>query len=116
MTTDKKDTLYIDTDGRLKSNTKMPEDTRNLGSKRNPGPFNCYADALPDEPMFILLARDPYAPILVRRWAEWAEINSKDPVKVEMARETAREMEEWRLKHKREDWQSPARFARRKED
>lgn len=116
MADEKRDTLYIDTDGRLKTTAKMPLDTRYMGSKRNPGPFDCYADALPDEPMFVLLARDPYAPILVRRWAEWAEINSKDPVKVAVARATAREMEEWRSKHKREDWKPPARFARRKED
>jgi hypothetical protein len=29
----------------------------------------CYDAALPDEPMFTLLARDPFAPELVRRWA-----------------------------------------------
>lgn len=111
-----RDTLYIDTDGRLKSTTKMPLDIKNLGSKRNPGPFNCYEDALPDEPMFVLLARDPYAPTLVRNWAAWAQINSKDPIKVQIARTTADEMVAWRAKHKREDWQSPARFARRKDD
>ncbi|MCK1676597.1 hypothetical protein [Bradyrhizobium sp. 150] len=40
-----------------------------MGSKTNPGQFDCYANALPDEPMFILLARDPMAPALVQMWA-----------------------------------------------
>jgi hypothetical protein len=30
-----------------------------MGTKSNPGPFDCYAKAEPDEPMFVLLARDP---------------------------------------------------------
>lgn len=30
-----------------------------MGTKSNPTQFDCYANALPDEPMFILLARDP---------------------------------------------------------
>lgn len=41
-----------------------------MGTKQNPGPFDCYAKAKPDEPMFVLLARDPLAPEIVRRWAE----------------------------------------------
>jgi hypothetical protein len=40
-----------------------------MGSKNEPGQFDCYANALPDEPMFILLARDPWAPDLVEEWA-----------------------------------------------
>ena len=40
-----------------------------MGSKNNPGQFDCYANAEPDEPMFILLGRDKSAPSLVRAWA-----------------------------------------------
>jgi len=40
-----------------------------MGTKSNPGKFDCYANALPDEPMFVLLARDPSASDLVRAWA-----------------------------------------------
>lgn len=29
-----------------------------MGTKNNPGAFDCYANAEPDEPMFVLLARD----------------------------------------------------------
>lgn len=41
-----------------------------MGTKNIPGKFDCYANALPDEPMFILLARDPKAPDSVQLWAE----------------------------------------------
>lgn len=40
-----------------------------MGSKTNPGEFDCYGTALPDEPMFVLLARDEFAPDLVELWA-----------------------------------------------
>lgn len=40
-----------------------------MGSKINPGQFDCYAAALLDEPMFILLARDQSAPEMLRQWA-----------------------------------------------
>jgi hypothetical protein len=40
-----------------------------MGSKDQPGEFDCYANAQQDEPMFILLARDASAPDLVEAWA-----------------------------------------------
>ena len=40
-----------------------------MGTKNNPGAFDCYANAEPDEPMFVLLGRDPLAPLLVMMWA-----------------------------------------------
>lgn len=40
-----------------------------MGTKNNPAPYDCYANAEPDEPMFILLARDSRAAILVDLWA-----------------------------------------------
>jgi hypothetical protein len=40
-----------------------------MGTKEKPGQFDCYELALPDEPMFILLARDPSAPATVEAWA-----------------------------------------------
>ena len=40
-----------------------------MGSKSTPGRFDCYANALPDEPMFVLLARDPDFFRLVHEWA-----------------------------------------------
>lgn len=41
-----------------------------MGTKQIPGQFDCYANALDDEPMFVLLARDELAPGAVRDWAE----------------------------------------------
>ena len=40
-----------------------------MGTKNNPGKFDCYTNALPDEPMFILLGRDADAAKAVREWA-----------------------------------------------
>lgn len=40
-----------------------------MSTKENPGAFDCYAKALPDEPMFVLLARDPDFQRFVREWA-----------------------------------------------
>lgn len=41
-----------------------------MGTKNNPGNFDCYHNAEPDEPMFVLLARDPLAPFLTSIWAK----------------------------------------------
>lgn len=41
-----------------------------MGTKNDPGQFDCYANALPDEPMFVLLARDPDFCRLVNKWAQ----------------------------------------------
>lgn len=40
-----------------------------MGTKNNPGKFDCYAHAEPDEPMFVLLGRDPVAGVVVSLWA-----------------------------------------------
>lgn len=40
-----------------------------MGTKSNPLPGDCYSRALPDEPLFTLLARDPTAPACVAFWA-----------------------------------------------
>lgn len=39
-----------------------------MGTKLKPGKFDCYSHAASDEPMFILLARDISAPIIVLLW------------------------------------------------
>ena len=40
-----------------------------MGTKADPGRFDCYAAAAPDEPLFVLLPRDPLAPFLVSIWS-----------------------------------------------
>lgn len=74
-----------------------------MGTKNNPGVYDCYANAEPDEPMFILLARDSTAPGRVEGWANRRErmiqLGSKpesDRPMVEEARECARAMRAWR--------------------
>lgn len=40
-----------------------------MATKNNPGRYDCYANADPDEPLFVLLARDPSAEFFVAAWA-----------------------------------------------
>jgi hypothetical protein len=40
-----------------------------MGTKNDPGDYDCHAKALPDEPKFTLLARDPDFHRLVMKWA-----------------------------------------------
>lgn len=72
-----------------------------MGTKNNPGAFDCYANADPDEPMFILLARDKHAPALVWIWAALRELDSEDPAKVQEARECVVAMMTWAVDHGR---------------
>lgn len=74
-----------------------------MGTKSNPTAYDCYAKALPDEPMFVLLARDPSAPTLVRDWARDREHEvyadtrpESDLAMVREALECAHAMEAWR--------------------
>jgi hypothetical protein len=66
-----------------------------MGTKLNPGSYDCYAKAAPDEPMFILLARDPLAPILVELWASIKEMNGENKSKVDEALNCASSMRVW---------------------
>ncbi len=66
-----------------------------MGTKNNPGKFDCYESALPDEPMFVLLARDPHASLLVDLWADLRELHAGNPSKVAEARECALTMREY---------------------
>lgn len=70
-----------------------------MGTKRQPGQFDCYSKAEPDEPLFTLLARDPLAPILVQLWADMRAMHCGNPEKIQEAVEVATRMEEWREAH-----------------
>lgn len=71
-----------------------------MGTKNNPGSFDCYHAAEDDEPMFILLARDPFAPALVRLWAGLREtLDIGNPEKVFEALQCAEDMEHWASDH-----------------
>ena len=72
-----------------------------MGTKNNPSKFDCYEKAAPDEPMFILLARDKTAPTVVRIWANIRGFYSRkdnDTLKVKEAKLCAKAMERWRKK------------------
>lgn len=69
-----------------------------MGTKETPGDFDCYANALPDEPMFVLLARDGKAPRAVMQWAR-SRLVAHGGVPDEKYREAvacADAMDEWR--------------------
>lgn len=68
-----------------------------MGTKNNPGNYDCYANAEPDEPMFVLLARDVRAPYVVEAWCALAEMKGSDPKKIAEARRCADEMRIWRV-------------------
>lgn len=73
-----------------------------MGTKNNPGEFDCYANADPDEPMFVLLGRDPDAVILVRLWA-LLRAHRNDPddeTKIKEAIACSDAMALWNLEHK----------------
>ncbi len=41
-----------------------------MATKRDPGPFDCYAKLAPDEPYFLLRSTDELSPDLVESWAD----------------------------------------------
>ena len=74
-----------------------------MGTKNNPGAFDCYHVAGDNEPMFILLARDPLAPQLVMDWALRRERTRGPSSKVDEARACAHAMEAWALAERHTD-------------
>lgn len=72
-----------------------------MGTKNQPGKYDCYQNAEPDEPMFVLLARDPLAPWLVRIWA-WSRTLMEGPsLKTDEAFRCAQWMRTWREEKRR---------------
>lgn len=74
-----------------------------MGTKNNPGKWDCYHKAHPDEPMFVLLGRDRAAPQLVREWMSIHQaLGDTEQEKMKEAYFCALEMERWR--ERGEDW------------
>ena len=68
-----------------------------MGTKNNPGDYDCYAKADPDEPIFTLRANDPCAPATIRQWVA-NRANSSKGIHGDMAVEAldcADAMEQW---------------------
>lgn len=66
-----------------------------MGTKKNPAPYDCYTNADPNEPMFILLGRDLSAAGLVEDWALRREVSGEDPAMVREAYDCAAAMRAW---------------------
>lgn len=69
-----------------------------METKANPNPeHGCLAKALPDEPMFILLGRDPGAPAAIRRWVKYRrQLDGQDEGQLQAAENDAVAFAEWR--------------------
>lgn len=66
-----------------------------MGTKNNPAKYDCYTNADPNEPMFILLGRDVSAPALVEAWASAREMKGEDVAIIAEARQCAEAMRRW---------------------
>lgn len=74
-----------------------------MGTKNNPGLFDCYNNVLPDEESFTVLARDPDFAAVVEFWAQrrLMRIHKKecpitDAVMIAEAQQTAQKGIQWR--------------------
>ena len=63
-----------------------------MATKNNPGHFDCYNNAEPDEPLFTLLARDKHAPTLVLLWAVLRDLDGEDESKIQEACQCCKDM------------------------
>jgi hypothetical protein len=71
-----------------------------MGSKNQPGKFDCYSKAEPDEPMFVLLGRDPAAGVLVQFWVELRRSAGDDNEdQLDEALRCAEAMTQWAIDH-----------------
>lgn len=73
-----------------------------MGTKTNPGKFDCYAAAEPNEPMFILLGRDRHAAAVVRYWVSLRIADAPTvtaTAKLLEALDCAAAMERWHKDH-----------------
>src|SRR4051812_10947499 len=73
-----------------------------MGTKRNPGPRDCYASAGADEPLFVLLARDRHAPTLVWLWSVLRQLDGEAPEVVQDAQQVVLDMIAWAHEHNRQ--------------
>jgi hypothetical protein len=70
-----------------------------MATKNNPGDYDCYANAEPDEPMFVLLGRDPCSYFLVRMWIHMRHrLAASDEAQLREAGSCARSMRDWAMK------------------
>lgn len=70
-----------------------------MATKNNPGEFDCYSKAERDEPMFVLLGRDPCAALVVRVWIALRRFMGQPGQRAQLieAEACARSMEQWAM-------------------
>ena len=69
-----------------------------MSTKANPSPNDCYTKAEPDEPMFVLLGRDPAAPFTVLFWAKMRLLMFGTSDQVTEANQCAEQLRDWASK------------------
>lgn len=72
-----------------------------MPTKQNPGAFDCYKAALPDEPIFVILGRDPAGPATLDFWAaqrikRGKTVGDDDKSRIGAAIDEAKKMQDWR--------------------
>lgn len=74
-----------------------------MGTKANPGKYDCYAAAGDDEPIFVLRAKDLHAAQIVRTWAQMrlaavahGQKPDEDMAAIREAHAVADDMDRWR--------------------
>ena len=75
-----------------------------MGTKNDPGPFDCYVEADGDEPLFVLRAKDPLAADLVRLWVTMRRMTrrpwtTREEAKTVEAMGCADAMTGWRIRN-----------------
>ena len=75
-----------------------------MGTKANPGSYDCYSKAEPDEPMFVLLGRDPVAAAAVWLWIQIRkEMGTTEEPMLDEARACMRALTKWARSHGKEE-------------
>ena len=74
-----------------------------MATKNNPSEYDCYQNAEPDEPIFVLVARDITAPDTIRDWCMHRVKEGKngaDDDQIQAALGCANLMEAWYMKNR----------------
>lgn len=73
-----------------------------MSTKDTAGAYDCYENAEPDEPMFVLLARDDLAPLMIRIWVQLRQRTRPDDEVMQHteAIACAEAMECWHIKNR----------------
>jgi hypothetical protein len=71
-----------------------------MGTKTEPGRFDCYGAAEPHEPIFILLGRDPVAADLVREWVKRRQAKGEGGDKIMEALSCASDMDAFAMEYR----------------